>query len=85
MSKKWYAGHNDYGKNCTYDSEGWQVFWFDTKAERDEYVSNNGRNAEAISRRTAEQILGGLGKNEILIDDGYNNGPIRRVAKEYLG
>lgn len=62
--KRYYAGINHYGVNVSYKSMGWSVKAFDTKNQRDNWVSKNWHNdqgicvAEVIDRRAVIDILG---------------------------
>lgn len=42
MKKRYYyAEHNPYGVNLTYDSIGWTIYRFSSKRDRDTYVDEN--------------------------------------------
>ena len=41
MAKKYYAAHNSYGTNLTYNSIGWRFLAFESKAARDAYVDDH--------------------------------------------
>ena len=41
MGKKYYAAHNPYGTNLTYNSIGWSFLAFESKNARDKYVDEN--------------------------------------------
>jgi hypothetical protein len=61
--KHWYAAANNFGINYAYDSKGWEVFVFESKADRDRWVDedeypNGNPTREAISRDTARKIVG---------------------------
>ncbi len=43
--KLWYAGYNRYGINFTFDSDGWKVYAFKTKKQRDMWVDDNSYNS----------------------------------------
>ena len=43
MTRHWYAEYNPYGLGCSYDSIGWCLYAFDSRAQRDEWVA--GKNA----------------------------------------
>lgn len=61
MSRKWYAADNSYGTNFTYDSDGWCVNVFDSKAERDAWVEadtypNGNPTREVVTAKQARKI-----------------------------
>ena len=66
MAQKWfYAGHNPYGINFAYNSPGWSVHAFPSKAERDAWVkryclddSKSKVVAEAVTSQTAYKLAG---------------------------
>lgn len=63
MSKHYYAGCNSYGTNFTYDSAGWDVHVFESKKERDNWVSEDSYSCgnptrEVIDRNIARNIVG---------------------------
>ena len=67
--KYYYAGHSYMGLNYTYDSPCWMVYAFTSKADRDQWVSDNEYSqatgnyvAEAITADTARQIAPDLRK-----------------------
>ena len=68
MSKHYYAGYSYMGVNMTYDSPCWTLYAFDSKEERNEWISENEYDngnikAESVTRREAERIMGGAPKD----------------------
>lgn len=63
MSRHFYAAYTPYGTQFTYETGGYTVFRFRTKAERDAWVDaddyhGGNPHREAISRKTAQRIVG---------------------------
>jgi hypothetical protein len=61
MKKHFYAAYNSYGTNLTFDSPGWSVHTFNSKAKRDAWVDadrypNSNATREAITRKKAKKI-----------------------------
>ena len=60
MTRKFYAGESYYGIKTTYDSGGWTVHVFSSKAGRDEWVKADPSQAEphreAITSKVADRI-----------------------------
>lgn len=61
--KTYYVGHSYMGTEFSYTSACWRVYAFDSKRARDVYLADNSYNNgqrvfEAITRKTAEKILG---------------------------
>jgi hypothetical protein len=61
MSRKFYAAYNGYGTSFTYDSDGWSVHVFRSKAERDAWIDadkypNGNPTREPIDLVTAKKI-----------------------------
>jgi hypothetical protein len=76
-SRHYYAGHNCYGVNNSYDGDGWSAYAFDTRAERDQWLEENeywdGRQvAEAITAKDAYKIAGVSSGDELYQDTGSN-------------
>ena len=76
-TKNYYVGYSYMGLNFSYDSECWRVYAFTSKKARDNYIQQNsydGRQliAKAITRKTAEKILGqSLDRAVAEVDYGY--------------
>ena len=75
--KHFYAGHNSYGTNFSYDGNGWSAYAFDTLEERDQWLEENeywdGRQvAEAITAKDAYKIAGVSSADELYQDTGSN-------------
>ena len=75
--KHFYAGHNSYGVDNSYDGDGWSAYAFDTRAERDQWLEENeywgGRQvAEAITARDAYRIVGVRTADELYQDKCSN-------------
>jgi len=76
-NKHFYAGHNSYGVNISYNSLGWSAYAFDTKAERDEWVNSNefldGKCvAETIDSKMAYKIAGVRNAMELYQNESCN-------------
>jgi len=61
MSRQFYAAYNSYGTNFTYESDGWSVHVFDSKANRDAWVDadeypNGNPTRETVDLKTAKKI-----------------------------
>jgi len=88
--KNFYAGKSFIGLNFTYDSACWEVYMFDSKKERDNWLEENeycngSLVAEAISQKIAYKILrvSKAIKNQdkqILILSDYGNGKPNQIA-----
>ena len=75
--KHYYAGHNSYGINNSYDGNGWTAYAFDTLGERDQWLEENGywdgrQVAEKITAREAYKIAGVSSADELYQDTGSN-------------
>lgn len=62
--KRWFAGLNFYGIDLVFeDGQGWHVFAFSTKKERDQWVADNEEwNGNIVAcplyRRNVQEIMG---------------------------
>jgi hypothetical protein len=62
-NRKFYGAYNHMGLDYNWNVDTWQTYQFDTKAERDAWVSNDtmtGRGAlsrQIITRKEAEKII----------------------------
>ena len=54
--KHFYAARNYMGLNYTHDSPCWDLFAFDSKKERDDYVNDDQEHTEPVSLKTARKI-----------------------------
>lgn len=76
-NKHYYAGHNNYGTEFSYDGDGWTAYAFDTQKERDQWLEENGcwdgrQVAEAITAKDAYKIAGVSSADELYQDTGSN-------------
>jgi len=72
-----YGGYNSYGVDNSYDGYGWSAYAFDTRAERDQWLDENGywdgrQVAEPITAKDAYKIAGVRTADELYQDTGSN-------------
>jgi hypothetical protein len=76
-NKQYYAGLYSYGSNYSYHGGGWTAYAFDTRAERDQWLEENGywdgkQVAEAITARDAYKIAGVSSASDLYQDTCSN-------------